>query len=49
MTDIKRGASIIVATPGRLMDLINRRAISLADVEYVVLDEADEMLNMGFK
>jgi len=49
MTDIKKGASIIVATPGRLMDLINRRAISLADVEYVVLDEADEMLNMGFK
>ena len=49
MTDIKRGASVIVATPGRLMDLINRRAISLADVEYVVLDEADEMLNMGFK
>ncbi len=49
MTDIKRGASIIVATPGRLMDLINRRAVSLADVDYVVLDEADEMLNMGFK
>ncbi len=49
MTDIKKGASVIVATPGRLMDLINRRAISLADVEYVVLDEADEMLNMGFK
>lgn len=49
MSDIKRGASVIVATPGRLMDLINRRAISLADVEYVVLDEADEMLNMGFK
>ncbi|MDP4637223.1 MAG: DEAD/DEAH box helicase [Crocinitomicaceae bacterium] len=49
MSDIKRGASVIVATPGRLMDLINRKAISLADVEYVVLDEADEMLNMGFK
>jgi ATP-dependent RNA helicase DeaD len=49
MTDIKRGASIIVATPGRLMDLINRKAISLAEVDYVVLDEADEMLNMGFK
>jgi len=49
MTDIKKGASIIVATPGRLMDLINRRAVSLAEVEYVVLDEADEMLNMGFK
>jgi len=49
MTDIKRGVSIVVATPGRLMDLINRKAISLAQIEYVVLDEADEMLNMGFK
>ena len=49
MTDIKRGASIIVATPGRLVDLIKRKAITLADIEYVVLDEADEMLNMGFK
>lgn len=49
ISDIKRGASIIVATPGRLMDLIDRRAISLSEVEYVVLDEADEMLNMGFK
>lgn len=49
MTDIKKGVSIIVATPGRLMDLINRKAVSLSDVEYVVLDEADEMLNMGFK
>ena len=49
MTDIKKGVSIVVATPGRLMDLIQRRAISLSNVEYVVLDEADEMLNMGFK
>ncbi len=49
MSDIKRGAAIIVATPGRLMDLINRKAVSLSNVEYVVLDEADEMLNMGFK
>ncbi|MES2799926.1 MAG: DEAD/DEAH box helicase [Bacteroidota bacterium] len=49
ITDIRQGASIIVATPGRLMDLINRKAISLSEVEYVVLDEADEMLNMGFK
>lgn len=49
MSDIKRGAGIIVATPGRLVDLINRKAISLSEVEYVVLDEADEMLNMGFK
>jgi ATP-dependent RNA helicase DeaD len=49
MTEIKKGVSIIVATPGRLMDLINRKAVSLSEVEYVVLDEADEMLNMGFK
>ena len=49
MTEIRQGASIIVATPGRLMDLINRKAVQLHEVEYVVLDEADEMLNMGFK
>ena len=49
ISDIKRGVAIIVATPGRLMDLIDRKAVSLSDVEYVVLDEADEMLNMGFK
>lgn len=49
MTDIKRGATIVVATPGRLVDLINRKAINLRTVDTVVLDEADEMLNMGFK
>lgn len=49
MTQIKQGANIIVATPGRLMDLINRKAINLTQIEVVVLDEADEMLNMGFK
>lgn len=49
MSDIKRGATIIVATPGRLVDLIKRRAVNLQTVETVVLDEADEMLNMGFK
>jgi ATP-dependent RNA helicase DeaD len=49
ITDIKRGATVIVATPGRLVDLINRRAVFLNTVETVVLDEADEMLNMGFK
>jgi ATP-dependent RNA helicase DeaD len=48
MTQVKT-ATIIVATPGRLNDLINRRAVNLSEVEYVVLDEADEMLNMGFK
>lgn len=46
---IKSGTSIIVATPGRLVDLIKRKAVVLGDVEYAVLDEADEMLNMGFK
>jgi ATP-dependent RNA helicase DeaD len=47
--DIKRGAQIIVATPGRMIDLINRRVIKLGEVKFVVLDEADEMLNMGFQ
>ena len=47
--EVKKGAQIIVATPGRLRDMINRRAVNLNQVEYVVLDEADEMLNMGFK
>ncbi|MEN8157150.1 MAG: DEAD/DEAH box helicase [Bacteroidota bacterium] len=46
---IKKGAHIVVATPGRLLDLINRKAIKLKTVQRVVLDEADEMLNMGFK
>jgi ATP-dependent RNA helicase DeaD len=46
---IKKGAQIIVATPGRLIDLIGRKAINLKTIRYVVLDEADEMLNMGFK
>jgi ATP-dependent RNA helicase DeaD len=46
---IKAGAQIVVATPGRLVDLINRKAIRLEGVQRVVLDEADEMLNMGFK
>jgi len=47
--DLKRGAQIVVATPGRLMDLIERRAIKVDQISMVVLDEADEMLNMGFK
>ena len=46
---LKRPTQIVVATPGRLLDLIKRRAIKLNNVKYVVLDEADEMLNMGFK
>jgi ATP-dependent RNA helicase DeaD len=49
MTDIKNGATIVVATPGRLVDLANRKALRLEEIEWVVLDEADEMLNMGFK
>jgi len=47
--ELKRGAQIIAATPGRLLDLIERRAAKLEQVSMVVLDEADEMLNMGFK
>lgn len=47
--DLKRGVQIVVATPGRLIDLIERKAINLEKIEYVVLDEADEMLNMGFQ
>ncbi|MDY0132593.1 MAG: DEAD/DEAH box helicase [Desulforegulaceae bacterium] len=49
MSSLKRGAHIVVATPGRLHDLIRRRAIDLSNVRYVVLDEADEMMSMGFK
>lgn len=48
ISQLKRGVQIVVATPGRLIDLIERRAIDLAGISYVVLDEADEMLNMGF-
>lgn len=49
MFKIKKGSHIIVATPGRLIDLIKRGAVQLENVKYVVLDEADEMLNMGFR
>ena len=45
---LKQGVHIIVATPGRLLDLMQRKTVSLATVQNVVLDEADEMLNMGF-
>jgi ATP-dependent RNA helicase DeaD len=47
--DIRKGVQIVVATPGRLIDLIERKAINLEQIRYVVLDEADEMLNMGFQ
>ncbi len=47
--DIRAGVHIVVATPGRLTDLLERKAIDLSSIRYVILDEADEMLNMGFK
>jgi len=50
MRSIKRRTpQIVIATPGRLLDLIRRKALNLSEIKFVVLDEADEMLNMGFK
>ncbi len=46
---LNKGVQVVIATPGRLVDLIERKAVDLSFVEKVVLDEADEMLNMGFK
>ncbi|HCY81406.1 MAG TPA: ATP-dependent RNA helicase, partial [Xanthomarina gelatinilytica] len=46
--EVKRGAQIIVATPGRMKDMISRNMVDISKIEYAVLDEADEMLNMGF-
>ncbi len=45
---VKKGAQIIVATPGRMKDMISRRLVDISKIQYAVLDEADEMLNMGF-
>lgn len=45
---LKRGVDIVVGTPGRIMDLMRKKVLKLCNIEYVVLDEADEMLNMGF-
>ncbi len=45
---IKRGAQIVVATPGRMKDMIGRGMVDITKIDYCVLDEADEMLNMGF-
>jgi len=47
--ELKKGAHIIAATPGRMLDLIKRKAAKINDIKTVVLDEADEMLNMGFR
>src|SRR6195952_4422996 len=49
LRQIRRGVQIVVATPGRMLDIINRKAIDFSQVKFVVLDEADEMLNMGFQ
>ncbi|NLP56939.1 DEAD/DEAH box helicase [Lutibacter sp. B1] len=46
---LKRGVQIVVGTPGRTVDLINRKQLKLSNIKWLVLDEADEMLNMGFK
>jgi len=48
MAQLKEGAQVVVGTPGRLMDLISRHVLFLSDARYVVLDEADEMLDLGF-
>jgi ATP-dependent RNA helicase DeaD len=49
LRDLKRGVHIVIATPGRLLDIIERKAVNFTNVRYVILDEADEMLNMGFQ
>jgi ATP-dependent RNA helicase DeaD len=46
---LKKGAHIVVGTPGRTLDLINRKSLKINDIKWLVLDEADEMLNMGFR
>jgi ATP-dependent RNA helicase RhlE len=48
LADLRRGAAVLIATPGRLLDLIERGAVRLSTIEVLVLDEADRMLDMGF-
>ncbi|MCB0549076.1 MAG: DEAD/DEAH box helicase [Phaeodactylibacter sp.] len=47
--ELRKGIHILAATPGRLRDLMRRKAVDISKIQYIVLDEADEMLNMGFK
>ena len=47
--DLKQGAQLVIGTPGRVIDLMKRKALNIKDISWLVLDEADEMLNMGFK
>ncbi len=49
ISDLKKGAHIVVGTPGRTLDLIKRRKLNIQNIKWLVLDEADEMLNMGFR
>ncbi|OIT37556.1 PREDICTED: DEAD-box ATP-dependent RNA helicase 53-like isoform X1 [Nicotiana attenuata] len=48
MSTLQRGADIVVGTPGRVIDLLKRRSLNLSEIQFVVLDEADQMLNVGF-
>ena len=48
MEDLKRGVDVVIGTPGRILDMTNRKLVSLPRVEYLVLDEADQMLDAGF-
>lgn len=49
MRQVASGVQIVVATPGRMLDMLNRRKVNVSEIRWLVLDEADEMLNMGFK